>query len=139
VLLFMRDVKSKSYYEQMKGRGTRTCSLDELRAKGTPSAKFSKDHFVIIDAIGVESSQKTDSRPLEKAPGVSLKDVLQSIAMGNTSEELMTTLANRLLRLEKQLTAKEKEKLLELTVGKSINQLAKALIEAHDPDKVVQI
>ena len=139
VLLFMRDVKSKSYYEQMKGRGTRTCSLDELRAKGTPSAKFSKDHFVIIDAIGVESSQKTDSRPLEKAPGVSLKDVLQSIAMGNTSEELMTTLANRLLRLEKQLTAKEKEKLLELTVGKSINQLAKALIESHDPDKVEQI
>jgi type I restriction enzyme, R subunit len=139
VLLFMRDVKSKSYYEQMKGRGTRTCSLDELRAKGTPSAKFSKDHFVIIDAIGVESSQKTDSRPLEKAPGVSLKDVLQSIAMGNTSEELMTTLANRLLRLEKQLTAKEKEKLLELTDGKSINQLAKALIESHDPDKVEQI
>lgn len=86
VLLFMRDVKSKSYYEQMKGRGTRTCSLEELRLKGTPSAQYSKDHFVIIDAIGVESSQKTDSRPLEKAPGVSLKDVLQIIAMGNRSE-----------------------------------------------------
>jgi type I restriction enzyme R subunit len=24
VLVFMRDVKSRSYYEQMKGRGTRT-------------------------------------------------------------------------------------------------------------------
>jgi type I site-specific restriction endonuclease len=54
----------------MKGRGTRTCSLEELRLKGTPSAKYSKDHFVIIDAYRVESSQKTDSRPLEKAPGV---------------------------------------------------------------------
>jgi type I restriction enzyme R subunit len=139
VLLFMRDVKSKSYYEQMKGRGTRTCSLDELKAKGTPSAKFSKDHFVIIDAIGVERSQKTDSRPLEKAPGVSLKDVLQSIAMGNTSEEMLTTLANRLIRLEKQLTTKEKQKLKELTGGKTISQLAKYLIEAHDPDKIEQI
>ena len=72
VLLFMRDVKSRSYYEQMKGRGTRTCSVEELKATGTPSAKYTKDHFVIIDAIGVESSQKTDSRPLEKKPGMSL-------------------------------------------------------------------
>jgi len=39
---------------------------------GTPSSKFTKDHFVIIDAIGVESCQKTDSRPLEKKPGLSL-------------------------------------------------------------------
>ena len=54
VLVFMRDVKSRSYYEQMKGRGTRTCSLEQLKATGTPSAKFTKDHFVIIDAIGVE-------------------------------------------------------------------------------------
>jgi type I restriction enzyme R subunit len=123
----------------MKGRGTRTCSLDELKAKGTPSAKFSKDHFVIIDAIGVERSQKTDSRPLEKAPGVSLKDVLQSVAMGNTSEEMLTTLANRLIRLEKQLSTKEKQKLEELTGGKTISQLAKSLIEAHDPDKIEQI
>ncbi len=65
VLVFMRDVKSRSYYEQMKGRGTRSCSLEQLKATGTPSAKFTKDHFVIIDAIGVESSQKTDCRPLE--------------------------------------------------------------------------
>jgi type I restriction enzyme, R subunit len=56
ILLFMRDVKSRSYYEQMKGRGTRTCSVEELRTKGTPTAKYSKDHFVIIDAIGVEQS-----------------------------------------------------------------------------------
>ena len=63
VLVFMRDVKSRSYYEQMKGRGTRTCSLKQLRATGTPSAKFTKDHFVMIDAIGVESSQKPTVAP----------------------------------------------------------------------------
>ncbi|PHK27679.1 restriction endonuclease subunit R, partial [Nostoc linckia z16] len=136
VLLFMRDVKSRSYYEQMKGRGTRTCTLEELRAKGTPSAKFNKDHFVIIDAIGVESSQKTDSRPLEKAPGVSLKDLLQGIAMGNTSEENLTSLANRLLRLEKQINGKEKLQFSELAGGITIPQLARQLLNAHDPDVV---
>ncbi|MEI2710790.1 MAG: hypothetical protein V9E96_17525 [Chitinophagaceae bacterium] len=91
VLVFMRDVKSRSYYEQMKGRGTRTCSLEQLKATGTPTAKFTKDHFVIIDAIGVEQSQKTDSRPLEKKPGMSLKDLLQNVAMGNTQEDMLTT------------------------------------------------
>lgn len=134
VLLFMRDVKSRSYYEQMKGRGTRTCSVEELKAKGTPTAKYSKDHFVIIDAIGVEQSQKTDSRPLEKAPGVSMKDVLTSVAMGNTSEDMLTTLANRLLRLDKQLSEKDKQKFVEQSGGFTINHIVKQLLHAYDPD-----
>jgi type I restriction enzyme R subunit len=136
VLLFMRDVKSRSYYEQMKGRGTRTCSLEELRAKGTPSAKYAKDHFVIIDAIGVEQSQKTDSRPLEKAPGVSLKEVLQRIAVGERSEEMMSTLANRLLRLDKQISAYEKQTFEEKAQGKGISEVVRQLLHAHDPDTV---
>ena len=136
VLLFMRDVKSRSYYEQMKGRGTRTCTVEELKAKGTPSAKYSKDHFVIIDAIGVESSQKTDSRPLEKAPGVSLKDVLQSIAVGNTSEEMLSTLANRLIRLDKQLSEKDKLNFAEQANGFTINHVVKQLLHAYDPDAI---
>lgn len=139
VLLFMRDVKSKSYYEQMKGRGTRTCSLEELRLKGTPSAQYSKDHFVIIDAIGVESSQKTDSRPLEKAPGVSLKDVLQIIAMGNRSEEMLTTLANRLIRLDRQINEKEKQTFSEYANGLQIKQVVQKLLDAYNPDTLEQI
>ncbi|MBC9911685.1 DEAD/DEAH box helicase family protein [Chitinophaga varians] len=134
VLVFMRDVKSRSYYEQMKGRGTRTCSLEQLRATGTPSAKFTKDHFVIIDAIGVELSQKTDSRPLERSPGMSLKDVLQNVAMGNTSEDILSTLANRLLRLEKQINDKEKATFAAQANGQSISQVVRHLLSACDPD-----
>ena len=134
VLLFMRDVKSRSYYEQMKGRGTRTCSLDELRSTGTPAAKYTKDHFVIIDAIGVEKSQKTDSRPLEKKPGLSLKEVLEGIAMGNKEEEMLSTLANRLIRLDKQINEKEKATFAEKAGGKNINQVVKELLNAYDPD-----
>jgi type I restriction enzyme R subunit len=136
VLLFMRDVKSKSYYEQMKGRGTRTCSLAELQTKGTPAAKFSKDHFVIIDAIGVEKSQKTDSRPLEKKPGLSLKEVVENIAMGNTDEAMLSTLANRLIRLDKQISEKEKMSFAEKAGGQTLNHVVKQLLNAHDPDTV---
>lgn len=125
VLVFMRDVKSRSYYEQMKGRGTRTCSLEQLKATGTPTAKFTKDHFVIIDAIGVEQSQKTDSRPLEKKPGMSLKDLLQNVAMGNTQEDMLTSLANRLIRLDKQMNEKEKSNFAEQANGFTINHVVK--------------
>jgi type I restriction enzyme R subunit len=136
VLLFMRDVKSRTYYEQMKGRGTRTCSLEELRATGTPAAKYTKDHFVIIDAIGVEKSQKTDSRPLEKKPGMSLKDVLEGIHMGHRDEDMLTTLANRLIRLDKQITEKEKQSFSEKAGGKTITEVVKQLLHAYDPDTI---
>jgi len=139
VLLFMRDVKSRSYYEQMKGRGTRTCSLDELRQKGTPSAKLAKDHFVIIDAIGVEQSLKTDSRPLEKAPSVSMKDLMGNVAVGNRSEEVLSTLANRLLRLNKQITDHEKFEFEKMAGGKTIPQVVKQLLDAHNPDQLEEI
>jgi type I restriction enzyme, R subunit len=136
VLLFMRDVKSRTYYEQMKGRGTRTCSLEELKATGTPAARYTKDHFVIIDAIGVEKSQKTDSRPLEKKPGMSLKEVLEGIHMGHRDEDMLTTLANRLMRLEKQITEKERATFVEKANGKTITQVVKELLHAYDPDTI---
>jgi len=102
-LLFMRDVRSRNYFEQMKGRGTRVIPLDDLK-KVTPTAKFTKDHFVIVDAVGVIKSCKTDSRPLEKKPGVPLKDLLNAVTVGNRDEDLFSSLASRLSRLEKQIS-----------------------------------
>jgi type I restriction enzyme, R subunit len=132
-LLFMRDVKSKNYFEQMKGRGTRTIDLDSLR-KVTPTARSTKDHFVIIDAIGVTRSLKTDSRPLEKKPGIPLKELLFQVAVGNRDEALFTSLANRLTRLDKQITPKEKQKFAEKANGKTISQVVKELLNAYNPD-----
>jgi type I restriction enzyme, R subunit len=135
ILLFMRDVKSRNYFEQMKGRGTRTVSVDDLK-KVTPSAHYTKDHFVIVDAIGVTKSLKTDSRPLEKKPGVATKDLLNAITMGARDEELFTSLANRLVRLEKQLTEKEKEQFTEKAKGRELKQVIKELLSAYDPDVI---
>lgn len=137
-LLFMRDVKSRNYFEQMKGRGTRTIDLDTLK-KVTPTAKFTKDHFVIIDAIGVTKSLKTDSRPLEKKPGVPLKDLLGAITVGARDEELFTSLAGRLARLEKQITEKERKVFQEKADGKTINIVVKELLNAFNPDTLDDI
>ncbi|HEV8080001.1 MAG TPA: DEAD/DEAH box helicase family protein [Chitinophagaceae bacterium] len=134
-LLFMRDVRSRNYFEQMKGRGTRVIPLDDLK-KVSPSAKFTKDHFVIVDAVGVTKSCKTDSRPLEKRPGIPLKDLLNAITVGVRDEDLFSSLANRLIRLEKQITEQEKEQFSEMTNGKSLNQVVKELLNAYNPDVI---
>ena len=65
-LLFMRVVRSSGYFEQMKGRGVRTINTDDLRAvTGDATAKT---HFIIVDAVGVCASLKTDSQPLPGDP-----------------------------------------------------------------------
>ena len=137
-LLFMRDVKSRNYFEQMKGRGTRTIDLDSL-IKVSPSAKFTKDHFVIVDAIGVTKSLKTDSRPLEKKPGMSLKELLYAVAVGARDEEYFTSLACRLARLDKQITEKERAEFVEKSGGKSVPQVVKELLNAFNPDVLESI
>ena len=137
-LFFMRDVKSRNYFEQMKGRGTRTINLDDLK-KVTPSAKYTKDHYVIVDAVGVTKSLKTDSRPLEKKPGVALKDLLAAITVGARDEDLFTSLANRLVRLEKQLSDKEKSTFADKATGKTIPEVVKDLLGAYNPDTLEDI
>ena len=134
VLLFMRDVKSVNYFEQMKGRGTRTINNDSLQMVSR-TAK-SKTHFVIVDAIGATKSKKTDSRPLERQPTVPMKDLLGAVSMGVADEDLFLSLANRLIRLEKQITKKEKDKLLEFSGGKNLKQITKELITAYDQDEI---
>lgn len=133
VLLFMRDVKSINYFEQMKGRGTRTIEFDDLK-RVTQTAKYTKTHFVIVDAVGATKSRKTDSRPLERKPSVSLKELLGAVTMGVQGEDLFTSLANRLIRLEKQFTDDEKSKFQEKSGGKSMNTAVKGLLNAYDPD-----
>ncbi|GAI04363.1 unnamed protein product, partial [marine sediment metagenome] len=132
-IIFMRDVKSKNYFEQMKGRGTRTLQKDDLR-KVTPSAVDNKTHYVIVDAVGVCKSLKTDSRPLERKPSIPLKDLMTNIAMGSREEDILISTANRLTRIERAVTENEKEKFKEITSGTSIKEVVKALLNANDQD-----
>ncbi|WP_034261061.1 type I restriction endonuclease subunit R [Altibacter lentus] len=134
VLLFMRDVKSINYFEQMKGRGTRTINNNDLKLVSRTAD--SKTHFVIVDAVGAIKSKKTDSRPLERKRGVPLKDLLGAVTMGVAEEDLFLSLANRLIRLEKQISENEKEKVLEYSGGKNLKQMTRELLDAFNPDTI---
>ena len=134
-LLFMRDVKSRNYFEQMKGRGTRTLDMDELR-KVTPSAQSAKTHYVIVDAIGVTQSLKTASQPLITKPSVPLKDLAMAVMMGATDEDTVSSLAGRLARLNKQLDADEQRQIREKTGGIELGQLVGKLFGAIDADNI---
>ncbi|RXA17825.1 DEAD/DEAH box helicase [Methanosarcina sp. MSH10X1] len=134
-LLFMRDVKSLNYFEQMKGRGTRTLGFDDLH-KVTPSAISAKTHFVIVDAIGVTKTMKTDSRPLERKRSTPLKDLLAAVTIGAKDEDLYVSLASRLARLDRQISEDERATFAEKANGKTISQTVKDLLNAHNPDMI---
>lgn len=133
-LIFMRDVRSKNYFEQMKGRGTRTLSKDDLQ-KVTPSAAGNKDHFVIVDAVGVTRSKKSDTRALERKPTVTLKELMMNVALGARDEDTLTSLASRIIRLNAQMTASERKE-FQQKVGASAGQTAQTLLDAFDPDVI---
>ncbi|MCK9401401.1 MAG: DEAD/DEAH box helicase family protein [Bacteroidales bacterium] len=134
-LIFMRDVRSRNYFEQMKGRGTRTFDMDDLK-KVTPSASTAKTHFVVIDTVGVTKSIKTESRPLERKKSVPLKELLNAVMLGARDEDTFISVAGRLARLSNQMTAEDKNLFSELSGGKPINIVIHDLLNAHNPDKI---
>ena len=137
VLLFMRDVRSKGYYEQMKGRGVRSLDANGLQ-KVSASAEGAKTRFILIDAVGVEKSLKTESRSLEQKPGVPLRELLQAVALNQRDDDTLLTLANRLVRLDKQLDAKARARIEKVSGGIPVRELGKALLKALDPDAIAQ-
>ncbi len=136
-LLFLRDVKSKGYFEQMKGRGTRTLDHDGLR-KVSSAAKSAKTHYIIVDAIGVTRSLKTASRPPITRPTVPFKDLAMEVVMGATDADTVSSLAGRLARIERQLTPLQKHILAETMGGTALGQLVKNLFHAIDGDAIEQ-
>lgn len=134
-LLFMRDVKSRNYFEQMKGRGTRTLGADDLK-KVTPSATSAKTHYVIVDAVGVTQSLKTPSQPLITKPSVPFKDLAMGVMMGGGDADTVSSLAGRLARLNQQLTPEEQERVKAQTGGTSLTSLVRQLFEVINPDVV---
>lgn len=132
-LIFIRDVKSKNYFEQMKGRGTRVVKPDDLK-KVTPSAD-AKTHYVIVDAVGVTKSLKTASQPLDTKPSIPFKDLATGLMMGDRSEETVSSLAARLSRLDNKLGSEDQEKIT-AQAGKPLTAIVRDLFDAIDPDKV---
>jgi type I restriction enzyme R subunit len=133
VLIFMRDVKSEGYYEQMKGRGVRTIPDADLRAV-TPDAK-TKTRFILIDAVGVSETKKSASQPLERKKSLSFDALIEQIAMGRRDEDALSSLAARLAALDRKLGDDDRARIADITGGKTPRELANDLLDAIDTDK----
>ena len=136
VVLFMRSVKSRSFFEQMKGRGVRVIKEDDLRSV-TPDAK-AKDHYVIVDAVGVCERDKTDSRPMDQRKSIPFDKLLQAVALGNTEPEVISSIAVRLARMNKTLEDDDKAEIEKKSGGKSLATLTNALVNSLDADRHVE-
>jgi type I restriction enzyme R subunit len=131
-LIFMRDVRSRVYFEQMKGRGTRTVSPTEFKAV-TPDETY-KTHFVIVDAVGVCDSEKGDGGTLERKKGVSFERLLEEVVQGIRDIDTLSTLAGRLARLDRKVDEKDRARIGEVSGGLSLREMANRLLDAVDPD-----
>jgi type I restriction enzyme R subunit len=134
VLIFLRDVRSELYFEQMKGRGVRSISETDLRAV-TPDAD-AKTRFVLIDAVGVTESAKTLSAPLDRDRTVAFDKLLERIAAGDRKDDTISTLASRLAMLDRKIDADTHEELAKLAGGRTLADLAGSLLDSIDPDSV---
>ncbi len=132
IVIFMRSVVSRVLFEQMKGRGVRVIDATELRAV-TPDAT-AKTHFVIVDCVGVVGHELDDTQPLERKKSVSLKALLEHVAMGGTDPDVLSSLASRLARLDKECGPEEKQRVRDIAGGRDLGLLSRAIIEAFDPD-----
>ncbi|MBN8524999.1 MAG: DEAD/DEAH box helicase family protein [Planctomycetes bacterium] len=133
VVMFMRAVKSRLFYEQMKGRGVRVCDDAEFQAV-TPDAT-SKTRFVLVDCVGITDGDALDdpSPPLDRKKSATLEQLLEAAAFGSADADSLTTLASRLLRLERSLEPAEVAALDDLA-GTPIRTIAAGLLAATDPE-----
>lgn len=137
-LLFMRDVRSRGYFEQMLGRGVRVINNVDFRAV-TPDAA-AKERFVVIDAVGVTEHDRFADRtqPLDRKPTVPLKGLLDLAGQGSTDTDLAATLAGRLARLDRRLSPADRERLAQVAGGVDLTTITHGLVDASDPDRQLE-
>jgi type I restriction enzyme, R subunit len=134
-VFFMRDIRSASYFEQMKGRGSRTIPDTDFQVV-TPDAK-AKTRFVLVDAVGVTEHDYIDAAPLDRDNTIPLKRLLEKAANRTITESEIATLASRLARLERELTDAERSELATVA-GQPLTAITKQLVDGIDPDRIAE-
>ncbi|WP_251106391.1 helicase-related protein [Alloacidobacterium dinghuense] len=136
IVMFMRAVKSRTLFEQMKGRGARIVTPTELQGV-TPDAK-TKDHFVLIDAVGLEPEKMQDTQPLDRKKNIALDKLLELVTFGNREADVLSSIASRLARLDRQLTPEDRLSLTEAANGQPLSFIASEIVAALDPDRHIE-
>src|SRR5436309_14693017 len=86
---FLRQVRSRNLFEQMKGRGVRVINDTDFQAV-TPDGR-SKGRFVIVDCVGVTEQELSGTYALESRPTVSLEKLFQGVAFGRSDPGVLST------------------------------------------------
>lgn len=136
IVMFMRAVKSRVLFEQMKGRGVRVIDPNDLQAVSGADAR-AKTHFVIVDCAGMTETQLADTQPLERKRTVSMAALLEHVAMGGTDPQMLSSLASRLSRLDKECGPEEHARIGEATGGVPLARICRDIVEGLDPDKQI--
>jgi len=134
IVMFLRSVKSRVLFEQMKGRGVRIIDPNELKAV-TPDA-LAKTHFLIVDCVGVTETELSDTQPLERQKHVPMRTILEHVAMGGTNRDALSSLASRLSRLDKQCGPDDIQRVV-ATGGTTLKTISHAIVDALDPDRQI--
>ena len=134
-VMFMRQVRSRNFFEQMKGRGVRIINNDDLQAVSADAT--AKTHFVLVDAVGVTEADFNDTAPLDRTKTVPLKKLLDQVAAGNRDPDVVTSIAGRLARLDRVITPADRTELSDAADGTPLTDLVRTLTAAVDIDTAV--
>lgn len=136
-LIFMRMVRSRNFFEQMKGRGVRVVSDADLQ--GVSPGATTKTRFVLIDAVGITEIDMGEAQPLERCKSVALKTLFEKVAAGNRDADVISSIASRLNRLDRELTPSDRAELKTLAEDTDLSSIAHDLVLSVDIDAAYDI
>ena len=131
-VVFLRMVRSKALFEQMKGRGVRVMPDADFQVISSDGG--SKTQFVLIDCVGVMEAVKADP-PLDRDPTVPFAKLLELVRLGNRDEEVLSALAARLDRLDRRLKPEQQAQLAAVPGAPPLRELVGHLLDRLDPDR----
>jgi type I restriction enzyme R subunit len=134
-VLFMRDVRSGTYFEQMKGRGARSITDSDFQA--VTEQGVHKERFVIVDAIGVTEHGFVDVTVTDRVKTASLESLLKKAAARELTQDDAATLGARLSKLGLRMTASERNE-IEALAGVTIEEMSKQLVRSVNAEALAQ-
>jgi type I restriction enzyme R subunit len=86
-----------------------------------------------VDSVGLCEGDMSDTRPLERKRTVSFEKLLEAVSFGNREPDVLSSLASRLARLDRELTEEDRKQIAE-AAGQSLAQVTSWIVDALDPD-----
>jgi len=76
---------------------------------------------------------------MDQKKSVPFDKLLQAVALGNVEPEVLSSIAARLARLDRDITDADKQRIVQASGGASLRDLARGIVDALDPDKASEL